>query len=147
GSDKDGSDEMTEATDVRQIPKACVDLVNKFEGFSAKPYFCPAGKKTIGYGHVLLPSESLLGGKKPITTGFAEELFEWDLRQRARQMLPLVKVPLKDNQFSALLSFVYNIGIGQFKESTLLKKLNDGKYEEAAKQFDRWIYAKGKTLS
>jgi GH24 family phage-related lysozyme (muramidase) len=58
-----------------------------------------------------------------------------------------VKVPLNDNQFSALVSFAFNVGSGAFKSSTLLKKLNQKDYEGAADQFDKWIYAKGQVLN
>lgn len=118
-----------------------VELVKGFEGFSSKAYLCPAGVPTIGYGHT--------GNVRPddtITQEAAEALLAKDLAKFEDGVKKLVKVPLNDNQLAALTSFAYNVGLGNFKTSTLLKQLNDGEYELAADQLLRWTKAAGKEL-
>lgn len=116
-----------------------VELIKKAEGFSSKPYICPAGKLTVGYGHT-----GNVNG--PVTKEQAEALLKKDLRIAEEAIKQSVKVPLNPNQFSALVSFVYNVGVQNFKNSTLLRILNRGRYEEAALQFDRWVHANGTVL-
>lgn len=118
-----------------------VELIKGFEGFSAKAYICPAGKPTIGYGHT--------GNVRPedtITKEEAEKLLAKDLEKFESGVKKLVKVPLNDNQFAALVSFAYNVGLGNFDTSTLLKQLNEGHYDLAADQFLRWTKGGGKEL-
>ena len=95
-------------------------LIKSYEGLSLKPYFCPAGKLTIGYGHVMLKGEKI----EPITLQQAEQLLLNDLSKFNQAVNDLVKVPINQSQFDALVSLCYNIGIEAFKQSTLLKKLN-----------------------
>ena len=129
----------------RSVNQDTIDLIKKYEGFAPRPYICPAGKRTIGYGHVILPNEKF-DNDKLITKNFAESLMLWDLQKFCAAVDELVTVPLTDNQFGALVSFAYNLGTKNLKDSTLLKKLNDGKHRDAAAQFDRWVYADGRRL-
>ena len=116
-------------------------LIKKYEGFHAEPYICPAGVLTIGWGR----THDIEHGDK--TTEVAEDFWLIDyLIDEDKQINKLVKVPLSKNQRAALLSFVYNLGIKQFADSTLLKMLNEGKYFEAACQFERWKHSNGKVL-
>lgn len=120
---------------------ACVDLVKLAEGFRSRPYLCPAGKLTIGYGTTR--------GVRPgmvVTEGEAVELLMYDIDGAAGDVLRLVTVPLTQGQFDALVSFAYNVGAPTFAKSTLLVRLNAGDVEGAAAQFSRWVYAKGKKL-
>jgi lysozyme len=103
-----------------------------------------AGIPTIGYGHKILPLENFDNG---LNDAEIESLFVDDLSQHAQCIYDFVKVPLTQNQFDALVSFVYNVGKGAFKKSTLLKRLNAGLYSEAADQFMRWVYAGGVVMS
>lgn len=128
----------------RKVPESAVELIRKYEGFRAKPYYCSAEELTIGYGHVILPGERF---KIPMTKDYAEDLLTMDIEQRAKVIDELLKVHVSDSQFGALVSFAFNIGLGAFKQSTMLKMLNDGKYTEAAGQFKRWIYADKKELA
>lgn len=124
-----------------QPSQACFDLVAKFEGFRAHAYLCPAGVWTIGYGFTK-------GVKKgdAITKGQADARLAHELDDFADGVKKLVKVPLKQCQFDALVSFVFNVGVGALRDSTLLKLLNAGNYAGAADQFTRWNKAGGKVL-
>lgn len=120
-----------------------IALIKEFEGFSGSAYYCPAGKKTIGYGHVVLKGESF---KEPVSKTAAHNLLASDLRIFEAAINHLVTVDLSQEQFDAIISLVYNIGEGAFARSTLLKRLNEGKYRDAAVQFDRWVYSNKKKL-
>lgn len=129
-------------------------LIKEFEGFSPTPYRCPAGSWTIGFGHASGVNEH----SSPITAAEAEELLRRDLAVVEGQMQRYVRVPLNNNQWGALASFAFNVGMGKAgyksgwvwlrngKNSTLLSLLNDGQYAAAAQQFGKWTYARGKTL-
>jgi lysozyme len=114
-----------------------LDLIKKFEGFSDKEYICPAGKPTIGYGHVILPNEHF---SSSITKEEAEILLKKDLQPREKSLNILVKVNINQNQFDALMSLIYNIGVANFKQSTLLKFINDRLFDKVPDQFRRWKY-------
>lgn len=118
-----------------------IELIKKFEGCRLKAYKCPAGVWTIGYGHTnnVRPDDV-------ITQDEAEELLKRDIKVHEDNVTRLVKVALSQGQFDALVSFEYNVGYGNFANSTLLKLLNSGNYESAAKQFKRWVYAGDKVL-
>lgn len=115
-------------------PKA-IELITYFEGFSAKPYYCPSGLLTIGYGHVVRQGENFT----TITEQQGKDLLKLDLREFEKAVTKLVKIPLLPHEFDALVSFVYNVGSGAFEKSTLLKLLNEGRpKQEVAGQFLRW---------
>lgn len=118
-----------------------IDLIKKYEGFSARPYKCPAGVLTIGYGRTIdvRPYE--------ITTEEAETIWlDKYVKTIADQILAIVKVKLSNNQICALIDFVYNLGIGNFKSSTLLRKINQGDFSAAANEFLKWNKAGGIVL-
>jgi lysozyme len=116
-------------------------FITREEVFSEKAYKpIKTDVWTIGYGH----TEGVKEGDT-ITREQAEELFKNDFKKYS-SCLKNVTVPLNDNEKVALISFVYNVGPGAFKNSTLLKKLNKGDKKGAADEFDRWIYQKGKKL-
>lgn len=117
-------------------------IVKNAEGLRLEAYLCPAGVWTIGYGHT---GTDVWPGLV-ITEKWAESLLERDLRTFEAYVSGYVKVDLTQDQFDALVSFVYNIGAEAFKNSTMLKKLNAGDYEGAAKEFPRWNKSKGKVL-
>lgn len=115
-----------------------IDLITSFEGLRLSAYQCQAGVWTIGYGHT--------GGVKPtdkITKEQAVEYFRKDVSRFEEAVSRLVKAPLTQHEFDALVSLAFNIGIGAFSKSTLLKLLNDNEREAAAKQFARWNKAGG----
>lgn len=119
------------------VNAATVDLVKKFEGLELESYICPAGVLTVGYGHT---GKDVKKGMA-ISPTRADELLEKDLAGAEAQVRKLVKVDLTENQLVALTSFVFNLGVGNLRESTLLKKLNAGDYSGAAGEFDKWVFA------
>jgi len=118
-----------------------IALVKSFEGFKDKAYKCPAGVWTIGYGTTLGVKEG-----QTVTENKASQLLLEDINLRGIGISALTQKPLNQNQFDAICSLVYNIGIGAYTKSTLLKRINEGKYEEAANQFLRWDKVNGKPL-
>ena len=118
-----------------------IELIKSFEGIKTKAYKCPAGVWTIGYGHTK-------GVQKGDTCTMAQaiEFLKEDLRVFEGAINDLVKVELNQNQFDALVSFIYNVGSGAFEDSTMRKFLNAGHFALAAGQFDRWNKAGGVVL-
>ncbi len=144
-----------------------VNLIKAFEGIldgdpstvNLDPYLCPAGYWTIGWGHVVLDAYGRqIKGKenkalayaiypKGITMDEAVVLLNDDLRRFTMGVQSLVTVPISNNQLCALISLVFNIGLGAFKKSTLLRYLNNGDYKSVPAQFKRWNKSKGKVLN
>lgn len=114
---------------------AIIHFIARLEKFRPSVYLDQAGKPTIGYGHLIQPGESFPNG---ITKEEAEQLLAKDVRTAEQAIRDKVTVPLTQNQFDALTSLVYNIGAGNFQNSTLLQLLNQGDYESAADQFLVW---------
>ena len=127
--------------------KAGLDLIKQFESFRAAPYLCSAGVPTIGYGTTVYPNgiKVKLSDQK-ITQQLAETFLQHHVNVIEKDVLSLVKVPLTQNQFDALVSFSYNVGFGAFRDSTLLKLLNAGDIHGASKPFERWNKAGGKIV-
>ena len=123
-------------TMVRQINEAGLRLIKKFEGLRLDAYKCSAGVPTIGYGS----TKGVEMGDK-ISPEEAELLLVADLEEASHQVERLITVPLNDNQFAALVSFVFNCGAGNFKASTLLRELNKGDYGFVPFQLNRWVKA------
>ena len=117
-----------------------ITLIKKFEGCRLQAYKCTSGVWTIGYGH----TGSEVHKDFKITQKEADIYLKHDLIIHANNVNKLVKVPLNQNQFDALVSLVFNIGYGAFKGSTLLRLLNQGKYKEASEQFAVWRLSGGK---
>ena len=117
-----------------RLTQAGVDLVKQSEGLRLRSYRCPAGKLTIGYGHTGQKAK-----KGRITKLEAEDLLKQDLIKYERIVRNRVKVRINNNQYSALVSFTFNVGEGAFTRSSLLRKLNNGDYCGAAKEFTRWV--------
>ena len=125
----------------QMISEKGVKAIKAFEGYSPLEYTCVAGKRTIGFGHILKPDESYVCG---VSEKQAEELLIQDLSTAETVVDMSVKVPLEEYQRDALVSFVFNIGSYAFQRSTLLKELNAGNYEQVPKQLMRWSYVNGK---
>jgi lysozyme len=121
-------------------------LIKEFEGFRAMAYLCPANVVTIGYGTTRIRGKAVKLGMQ-ITTEEAELFLEEDLKSFEDTVNQNVKIELSQNQFDALVCFVYNIGAANFKKSTLLKKINANKLIEASEEFLKWNKAGGKTLA
>ena len=124
-----------------KISQKGLDLIKQFEGLRLKAYLCAAGVPTIGYGHTRGVSLGM-----SITEEQAEGYLLEDIHEFELAIQRLVYTRLTQNQFDALVSFTFNLGIGSLKTSTLLKKLNAGDIAGAANEFNKWVYAGGKKL-
>ena len=118
-----------------------VALIQKFEGCELEAYKCPADVWTIGYGH----TKGVVEGMK-ITKEEAEQMLVAELHEYENYINKYVNVALSQNQFDALVSWVYNLGPANLTASTMLKVLNNGEYEEVPAQMKRWNKAGGKVL-
>ena len=118
-----------------------IALIKEFEGLRLKAYKCPGGVWTIGYGHTV--------GVKPrmvISEAQAEEYLKADLIAFERYLNGL-GLALNQNQFDALVSFIYNVGTGNFSSSTLLRKVRVNPQDNSIMdEFLRWVYSKGRVL-
>lgn len=137
-----GAIDMNKEAPANSISKAGLELIKQSEGLRLSPYKDAAGILTVGYGHTGKVAKS---GEK-LSKAKADELLMQDVSKAESAIDQLVEVPLTQNQYDALVSLIYNIGIGAFKKSTLLKKLNSGDAEAAAKEFKRWVFANGTKL-
>ncbi|HLD90978.1 MAG TPA: lysozyme [Patescibacteria group bacterium] len=131
-----------------KIDTVGLDLIKKFEGFSSKPYLCPAGIPTIGYGNTYYEDGTKVKlTDAPITKERATEILNHVVATFAESVNEFVKIKVTQNQFNALVSLAYNIGLGNFSKSTVLRKLNIGDYEGAASSFLLWRKAGGKVVA
>lgn len=121
----------------RRINAAGLAHVKKWEGCKLETYRCSANKCTIGYGHT---GNDVVPGMT-ITQDQADALLLQDLAKAEKAVADLVKVPLSGNQHAVLCSFVFNVGVGNFKGSTLLRLLNARDYGGAGEQLMRWVHA------
>ena len=121
-----------------QLSTAGLELLKRSEGFRNRTYLDVAGIPSIGYGHRILATESFPGGiEEPQTAA----LLALDVRKAEQAVQRLVKAPLTQGQFDALVDFCFNLGAGRLAASTLLEDLNAGKYDAAAGQLLRWDHA------
>lgn len=121
-------------------------LIRDSEGFSPTPYNDPAGHATIGYGHLLHLGPVTAADRAKwgsISEAEGRALLDKDIGEVEAQVKSLVKVPITQGQLNALVSFGFNLGTGQggLGGSTLLRKLNEGDYAGAQKEFGRWVKA------
>ena len=118
-----------------------IELIKKFEGCRLKAYQDSVDVWTIGYGH----TEGVYEGME-ISQHQADIMLGSDLVKYANYINEYVTVSLNPNQFDALTSWVYNLGPGNLKSSTMLKVLNEGSYDDVPFQIKRWNKAGGKVL-
>jgi lysozyme len=124
------------------ISQEGLSLIKKFEGCELKAYRCPADVLTIGYGITKNVTEDM-----EITQQEADEMLNEEITEYEEYVNNMVKVPLEQNQFDALCSWVYNLGPTNLEKSTLLKLLNAGDYHLIPSQIRRWNKAGGETLT
>lgn len=149
----------------RDICQKAIDLVKSYEGIpdgdpstvNIDPYLDPVNIWTIGWGHAIRYGGRFLKGEADraqmhalypdgITLDQAEALLHADLIDTGRDVQTMLAVPVNDNEFGALTSFAFNLGTGNLRSSTLLKRLNADDRAGAADQFLRWVRADGKVL-
>lgn len=125
---------------MKTSPKG-IALIKEFEGLRLKAYKCPGGVWTIGYGHTAGVKSGMV-----ITEAQAEEYLKADLIAYERYLNGL-GLALNQNQFDALISFIYNVGTGNFSSSTLLRKVRANPQDNSIMdEFLRWVYSKGRVL-
>jgi lysozyme len=151
---------------MRKINKAGLNLIQKHEGYSESIYLDCAGFLTIGYGHLCRDGDEYLNGlslrevkkrylknKKKvqenikITLQQAENILKKDLSIAEKAVDRLIKAPLTDNQFAAIVSFTFNLGSGALQRSTLRQKLNRKEYKEIPSELNKWVYAGGRKFN
>lgn len=128
-----------------ETSKTGIDLIKKYEGLKLKPYLCPAGIPTVGYGTTVYPNgRKVKLTDKAITKEQAESYLRFDVQNKCENYINvLVKQPINQNQFDALVSFVYNLGASAFERSTLLKKINQNPNDLSIEaEFLKWINAR-----
>lgn len=134
-------------TEADIIPLAA-ELCKEFEGFRAKPYTCPGGVWTIGYGSTRDPRGFAVSKATPeMSEAVAEQWLYAHLQKELPRMQELIEVELEAQQEAALLDFVYNLGIGNFQSSTLLKRINARDFDDVPTQLRRWNKASGEELA
>ena len=151
---------------IREVNDATVDLIKSFEGIpdgdpstvNLDPYLDPIGIWTIGWGHAISNGNAFLRGPANralakslypggLTMDQAEVLLRSDLMDTGKDVLGLVTVDLVDNQYGALVSFTFNLGLGNLRKSTLLRLLNGGDSDSASDEFVKWNRAGGKVMA
>jgi len=128
--------------DDMKISQEGIALIKRFEGCELKAYQDSVGVWTIGYGHIKNVKEG-----DEIDKDKAEDMLKEEMPEYEGYINDMVEVPLEQNQFDALCSWVYNLGPTNLKDSTMLKVLNEKKYEEVPQQIKRWNKAGGVVLN
>jgi lysozyme len=141
-----------------KVSQKCIEQIKKDEGVRNRPYQCPALLWTCGVGHVIDPHHAKVpfANRKqlPIPDGWdrvlsaeeIDEILRKDLARFESGVLRLIKVPMTQGQFDALVSFSFNVGLGNLQNSTLRMKINREDYAGAAEQFLVWTKAGGRVL-
>ena len=129
-----------------KVDNAGIDLIGQFEGLRLNAYDDGVGVWTIGWGTTVYPNGQKVKKGDKITLEQAKQYKAHDLAKFEKAVNDAVKVPLNQNQFNALVSLAYNIGVSAFSYSTLVKSLNEGNYKAAADQFLVWVNAGGKRM-
>jgi lysozyme len=125
-----------------------LELIKRFEGLKLKPYNCPASIATIGYGNTYYPSGAKVKLTDPaITKEKAEELLKFLLTSYEKGVDSFCRDDINQNQFDALTSFAYNVGVGNLQKSTLIKKVNKNPNDPTIRaEFMKWNKGGGKVL-
>lgn len=126
-----------------KLSKKAIALIKQYEGLKLSLYEDAGGKATIGYGHLVRPGEDF---SQAIEESRAEQLLIEDATAAEAAVNQLIGRPLRQGEFDALTSFVFNVGAEQFRLSTLRRKVQEGEDLAAAREFLRWIYADGVAL-
>lgn len=124
------------------ISEKGLQLLKHYEGCELNAYRCSAGVLTIGYGHTKGVTEDMV-----ITQEEADQMLQDEMPEYEGYINDMVTVELNQDQFDALVCWVYNLGSGNLASSTLLKVLNEGDYEAVPEQMKRWNKAGGKVLN
>ena len=128
--------------------KIAAEVIKEFEGYSSEPYLCPANIPTIGYGNTMYDNgERVTMDDSDITKKEAEKMLLDTIKSVEKQVKNVVEVKLPAHKLAALISFTYNVGIGNLSNSTLLAWVNSNPdYSQIPSQFRRWNKGGGKVL-
>lgn len=130
-----------------RISQRGLDLIKKWEGFSARPYKCPAGFMTIGYGHLIRKNQTF----SELTPEQAELLLRIDVSSAEKSVRRLIDPRVFDcvegqGRFDALVSFAYNLGGGALQASTLRRRINSGDAFHVFEEFGKYRFAGGRVM-
>jgi len=140
------------------IDHKVIEMIKHHEGVKQKPYQCPALLWTVGVGHVIDPNHIKVpiaerkalpipdGWNRTLSMGEVDEILAQDLQRFEVGVRRLCPDGLTPGRFGALVSFAFNVGLGNLQRSSLRMKHNRGEYEEAAEAFLDWTKAGGKVL-
>ena len=124
-----------------------LSIIKKYEGLKLNAYICPANVPTIGFGSTFYPDGRRVKLGDKITLQEAESILLHDIKRFEKEVRNSVKIEITNNQLSALISFVYNVGASAFRKSTLLRKVNANPTDLSIhNEFMRWTRAGGKVL-
>lgn len=141
-----------------KVSDKCIKMIMHHEGVRNKPYQCPALLWTVGVGHVIDPSHAKLtldgrkqvgipaGWNRVLSNEEIMDILKKDLTRFEQGVSRLITVPLTQGQFDALVSFSFNVGLGNLQKSTIRMKVNRGDYEGGAEGLLDWTKAGGKVL-
>jgi lysozyme len=121
-------------------------LIKRFEGFRSRAYRDPVGVWTIGYGHTAMAGPPSVSEGLEVSRAEADAILRRDVEQFARDVAASLRVALAPARFSALVSFAYNVGIGNFRASSVLKAVNAGDFAAVARRLQLWTKAGGRVL-
>jgi lysozyme len=123
-----------------------LELIKQFEGFRGTAYRDPVGVWTIGYGHTSMAGAPVVSAGLVVTEAEANDILARDVEQFARGVRELLRVELTDGQFSALVSFAYNVGLGGLKKSSVLAAVNARDFAAVPRRLQLWVKAGGRVL-
>ena len=129
--------------------KIAVALIKRFEGCRLKPYLCPAGIATIGYGSTRYPNgRRVTMQDEPISEEKAEVFLYYIVTRITYSIFKLCPILLIEDRGkqASIIDFAYNLGTGNLKASTLRRRINEGNWDEAAHELRKWIYGGGRRL-
>lgn len=124
------------------------EIAKRFEGLRLRPYRCPAGVPTIGYGSTMYPDGKKVTLKDPpVSREYAGELLEYEMKKCLSAAIRLCPVLLaSDEKWGAIADFVYNLGAGRLQTSTLRRRINQRDWPEARRELRRWVRGGGRIL-
>jgi lysozyme len=125
-----------------EVPENAIQLAKVFEGFYAKPYICPAGFWTVGYGRLCKKDHPA------ITKATAEEYLTQDLQDALKGTIKQCPILLTVNStwLGAIVDFTFNLGVGRLLSSTLRKKINAEEWDDVPHELNKWVYGGGRRL-
>jgi lysozyme len=122
--------------------QAGIDLIKRYEGFVSKPYLCPAGVWTVGYGS----TRGITRDTPPVTKEQAEEILRRDVEFAEAAVMRLCPALKKQNRFDAIVSFTFNLGSAALQRSTLRQKINRNEHLDVPAELLKWVWAGGRRL-